>query len=179
MSSGVVSITLAVFVAALLTVATHCISLADARRAVEWPLLVAIAASLSLGTALERSGAAAAIARTLVDVTRTLGPTATLAAVYLATAVLTEIINHNAAAVLAFPLGLSAAALLGVSPRPFAMAVVLAASNAFASPVGYQTHMMVYGPGGYRFGDFVRTGVPLKLLLWALSVALIPAVWPF
>jgi di/tricarboxylate transporter len=179
MSSGFLDITIATFLAAGLMVASRCISAADARRAVDWPMLVAIAAAFGLGTALERSGAAGLIASELVGATRPLGPAATLAAIYLATMILTEIISNNAAAVLAFPFGLSAAAILDVDPKPFVVAVALAASNAYASPIGYQTHMMVYGPGGYRFGDFVRVGLPLKLILWAIAVVLIPRIWRF
>jgi di/tricarboxylate transporter len=179
MSTGLLDPTLASFVAAGLMIATRCISTADARQSVEWPVLVAIAASLGVGAALERSGAAKFLAGGLVDVTSPFGPLATLAAIYLGTMLLNELITNNAAAALAFPFCLEAARLLGVSPRPFIMAVTLAASFAFASPIGYQTHMMVYGPGGYRFGDFVKVGVPLNLLLWVVAMIVIPIWWPW
>lgn len=179
MSTGLLDPTLASFVAAGLMIATRCISTSDARQSVEWPVLVAIAASLGVGTALERSGAAEFLAGGLVDVTNPFGPLATLAAIYLGTMLLNELITNNAAAALAFPFCLEAARLLGVSPRPFLMAVTLAASFAFASPIGYQTHMMVYGPGGYRFGDFVKVGVPLNLLLWLVAMIVIPIWWPW
>ncbi len=93
--------------------------------------------------------------------------------------VLNELITNNGAAVLAFPFCLAAASELGVSSRPFLFGVALASSYAFASPIGYQTHMMVYGPGGYRFSDFVRVGLPLNLLLWIAAVAIVPLIWPF
>ena len=118
-------------------------------------------------------------AEQLVLVTRPWGPTATLAAIYFGTMVLNELISNNAAAALAFPFCLESARLLGVNERPFIMAVTLAASYAFASPIGYQTHMMVFGPGGYRFTDFVRVGVPLNLLMMTAAVILIPLIWPF
>jgi di/tricarboxylate transporter len=178
MSSGVINPTIAAFLAAGLLVATRCIAPTDARRAVEWPMLVAIAASFGLGAALEKSGAAEYLAGGLVDLTRPWGATATLAALYFGTMVLNELISNNAAAVLAFPFAVEAARMLEVSPRPMVMAIVIASSNAFASPIGYQTHMMVFGPGGYRFTDFLRVGVPMNLILWVAAVVLIPQIWP-
>src|SRR5262249_30526890 len=177
--SGLVDPTLAALAAAGIMVATRCISTADARQAVDWPVLVMIAASFGLGTALEESGAARVCAEALVGATRPWGPLATLAAIYFATMLLNELITNNGAAVIAFPFCLEAAGLLGVSPKPFVMAAALASSFAFASPIGYQTHMMVYGPGGYRFSDFVRVGLPLNLLLWGAAVLIIPWWWPW
>jgi di/tricarboxylate transporter len=170
---------LGAFVAGGLMVITRCISSSDARTAVEWPVLVAIGASFGLGTALEKSGAAAFLSGKLVDLTSSLGPHATLAAIYFVTMMLNELITNNGAAALAFPFCVQAAELSRCDSRPFVMAVALASSLAFGSPVGYQTHMMVYGPGGYRFTDFAKVGIPLNLLLWGLCVVLIPLVWPF
>jgi di/tricarboxylate transporter len=167
------------FLAAGALVAARCLTAGDARRSIQWPVLVAIAASFALGTALEKSGVAASMAGLIAQATRTLGPTTALAAIYLGTMILNELISNNAAAVLVFPIALSAASQLGVDPRPFIIAVALAASNAFASPIGYQTHMMVYGPGGYRFFDFVRVGVPLNVIVWVVAVIVIPMIWPF
>lgn len=169
---------LGAFVAGGLMVLTRCMSAADARQSVEWPVLIAIGASFGLGTALQETGAAEILAGKLVALTQPLGPYATLAAIYFVTMLLNELITNNGAAALAFPICIQAAELSGCNPRPFVMAVALAASFAFASPVGYQTHMMVFGPGGYRFSDFVKVGVPLNLLLWVASVILIPMVWP-
>jgi len=170
---------LGAFIAGGLMVLTRCMSAADARQAVEWPVLIAIGASFGLGMALEKSGVALFVASNLVRVTQPLGPYATLAAIYFVTMVLNELITNNGAAALAFPFCLKAAELSHCDARPFVMAVALAASFAFASPVGYQTHMMVFGPGGYRFSDFVKVGVPLNLLLWIVCVILIPIIWPF
>lgn len=170
---------LAAFIAGGLMVLTRCMTAADARQSVEWPVLIAIGASFGLGEALKSSGAAAALSEHLVAVTQPFGPWATLAAIYFVTMVLNELITNNGAAALAFPFALEAARLSGLEPRPFVMAVALAASFAFGSPVGYQTHMMVFGPGGYRFSDFVKAGVPLNLLLWIACVILIPFLWPF
>jgi di/tricarboxylate transporter len=102
-----------------------------------------------------------------------------LAAVYLTTMIFTELITNNAAAVLVFPIAVASAGSLGVSPMPFAMAVMMAASAGFATPIGYQTSLMVYGPGGYRFTDYLRFGVPLDLVLLLVCVVLIPMVWSF
>lgn len=167
------------FAIAALMVVFRCISTADARQAVEWPLLVSIAASFGLGKALEQSGVAKVTAELIVQSTHSFGPVAALAAIYAGTMILNELITNNGAANLAFPFALSVAKTLEVNERPFIMAVALAASYAFASPIGYQTHMMVYGPGGYRFMDFMKVGVPLNLLLWIASVALIQYFWPF
>lgn len=102
-----------------------------------------------------------------------------LAAVYLTTMIFTELITNNAAAVLVFPIAVASAGSLGVIPMPFAMAVMMAASAGFATPIGYQTSLMVYGPGGYRFTDYLRFGVPLDLVLLLVCVVLIPMVWSF
>jgi di/tricarboxylate transporter len=177
--SGKVDIMLVAFLAAGAMVAFRCISVADARKSIDLPVLLAIGASFGVGRALEVSGVAKLFAEQLVLITRPFGPTATLAAIYLGTMVLNELISNNAAAALAFPFCLESARLIGVNERPFIMAVTLAASYAFASPIGYQTHMMVFGPGGYRFTDFVRVGVPLNLLMWISAVILIPLIWPF
>src|SRR4051794_14359810 len=177
--SGKVDIMLAAFLAAGAMVASRCISPSDARKSVDLPVLLAIGASLGVGKALETSGVARLFAEQLVVFTRPWGPTATLAAIYFGTMVLNELISNNAAAALAFPFCLESARLLGVNERPFIMAVTLAASYAFASPIGYQTHMMVFGPGGYRFPDFMRVGIPLKLLMWIAAVILLPPIWPF
>ena len=177
--TGYVPIVLAAFIAAGAMISTRCISSAEARKSVDLPVLIAIAASFGVGRALEQSGVAKAFAGLLVEATRSWGPTATLAAIYFGTMVLNELISNNAAAALSFPFCLESARLLGVSERPFIMAVTLAASYAFASPIGYQTHMMVFGPGGYRFTDFMRVGIPLNVLMWITAVVLIPLIWPF
>lgn len=176
--SKLVPVVVAALLVATLMIVTGCLSAGEARRCIHWDVLLAIAAALALGTALARSGAAGALAHGLVAATGSWGPVAALAAVYLVTVLFTEVITHAAAAALVFPLALTVAAQLGVHPRPFAMAVVFGASFGFATPIGYQTHMMVFGPGGYRFTDFVRVGLPLNVLLWALVVVLIPVFWP-
>jgi len=148
-----------------------------ARAAIEWPVLITIASAFALGTAMESSGLAAMLARPLV--TAASGhPLATLLAIYLLTAVFSALVTNNAAAVLAFPIALEAAAAIGASPVPFAVTVMMAASASFVTPIGYQTNLMVYGPGGYRFGDFVRIGVPMTVVTATVALLVIPRVWP-
>jgi di/tricarboxylate transporter len=171
-------IVVAAFAAAAAMVLLGCISAGQARRAVSWDVLLTLAAAIALGEALRASGAAQAIGGVLIDLTVDLGPIATLAAVYLITVLFTEMMTNGAAAVLVFPLAMTVANELGLNPRAFAMAVVFGASFGFATPIGYQTNLMVYGPGGYRFSDYLKLGVPLNLLLWGLSVLLIPLIWP-
>lgn len=165
--------------AASLMVLFGCISTGDARQSIEWQVLITVAASFAVSAALENSGAAAVVAGYVVETTRVWGPIAALAAIYFLAMMLTELITNNAAAVLMYPFCLETARQLEVSPRPFLMALVLAASASFMTPIGYQTNMMVFGPGGYRFSDFFRIGVPLNMLLWIVATILIPLVWPF
>ncbi len=177
--TGVIPVVVAALAVAGLMIGTGCVSAGVARRYVQWDVLLAIAAALGLGEALKASGAATALAHTLVGLTSAWGPLAALAAVYLVTVIFTEIVTNAAAAALLFPLAVSVAGELGVDARGFAMAVIFGASFGFATPIGYQTHMMVFGPGGYRFADFLRVGLPLNVLLWILAVAVIPLFWPF
>ncbi|HTE20366.1 MAG TPA: SLC13 family permease, partial [Armatimonadota bacterium] len=172
-------VSISAFVIAALMIATRCISTSDAHSSLDWSTLISIAAAFGLGKALENSGAAQTVADVVVKGTGHWGPVAVLAALYLLTMVFTELITNNAAAALMFPFALALAAQLGVSPRPFVFGIMFAASLAFATPIGYQTNLMVYGPGGYRFTDFTKIGLPLNLLLWVLAVLLIPFVWPF
>jgi di/tricarboxylate transporter len=104
-------------------------------------------------------------------------PLAVLSAVYIATALLTAIVTNNAAAVLMFPVGLSAATEVGLSPEATAVAIAVAASASFATPVGYQTNLMVYGPGGYKYTDYLRFGLPLTLIVGVIALLVIPRVW--
>jgi len=172
-------VVMTVFTSAMLLIITRCISASTAREAVDWETLIAIAASFGLGKALENSGAAKAIAHVVVGSAGQFGPIGVLAAVYLLTLLFTELITNNAAAAIMFPFGIAVATAMGVSPRPFAVAIMFGASLAFAVPIGYQTHMMVYGPGGYRFSDFFRVGIPLNILMWIVVTLLIPVLWPF
>ncbi len=179
MTTNLVPIEIAATLVAVAMVALGCISQGEARQSVEWQVLVTIAAAFGVGAALQTSGAARAIAEMVFQVVEPLGPLAALAAVYFVASIITEMVTNNAAAVLLFPFCIETAKLFEVSERPFLMALVLAASASFMTPIGYQTNMMVYGPGGYRFSDFLRVGAPLNLLLWIVAVVVIPFFWPF
>ncbi len=168
----------AVLGAAGLMLLTGCTTMAEARRSIDWETLLAIAASFGIGRALETTGAAAFIGRGMID---SAGGNAwfSLAVVYGVTLLVTELITNNAAAALMFPLAMNTAATLGVNYMPFVAVVMMAASAGFATPIGYQTNLMVYGPGGYRFSDYLRVGVPLDLLVWGVTVVVTPLVFPF
>jgi di/tricarboxylate transporter len=176
---GWLPLSVAAFAAAGLAVATRCVSAAEARRSVDWPILIVVGAALGIGTAMDRSGLAREIAGAITAPAGAFGPLAALAVVYLATMVLTEVISNNAAAALMLPIALATAAQIGVDARGFAIAVCIAASCGFATPFGYQTHLIVYGPGGYRFKDFVRVGLPLDLLCAAVAIGVIPLFFGF
>lgn len=179
LSTGWVSTVMAAFLVAGLMVVTGCISVGEARQSIDWQTLITIAAAFGLGEALVASGMVAVIAEFLAETIGRLGPVGVLVGVYLMTMLFTETITNNAAAALVFPFAVAIAQQTGVSPRPFAMAVAFAASASFMTPLGYQTNMMVFGPGGYRFSDFLRVGLPLSLLCLIAATLLIPLMWPF
>jgi di/tricarboxylate transporter len=155
------------------------LSLRQARNALDLDILVLIAAAFGLGAAVASSGLGAVIADLLVRGSAQLGPIGALAGVLVATMALTEMVSNNAAAALLFPVALAVADQLGVDARPFVIAVTMGASLSFLTPVGYQTNLLVYGLGGYRFTDFTRAGVPLNLIAITLSLLLIPRAFPF
>lgn len=177
-ATGLLSMLEAGLVAAGLMLVTRCTTGADARASIDWSVLVVIGAALGLGRAMEQSGAAAVLAESWLGLAGG-NPWIALAAVYALTNVFTELITNNAAAVLVFPIAQATAAGLGVSLWPFVAVIMIAASASFATPIGYQTNLMVYGPGGYRFTDYVRIGLPLNLIVGVIAVLLAPLVWPF
>jgi di/tricarboxylate transporter len=164
-------------IAAALMIATRCCSIEQARRAVDLPLIVAIGSSLVIGRAIQTSGLAEGVAGALLGANST--PWLALAQVYLATLLLTEFVTNNAAAVMMLPIAQAVSMALGVSVMPFVIVVAIAASAGFATPLGYQTHLMVLGAGGYRFSDFVRIGVPLDLVAMTVTLSVTPFVFPF
>lgn len=177
-ASGLLSILEAAFLAAGAMLVAGCLTASRARRSLDLPVLVVIAASFALGSAMTETGAAQWVAQSMMGLGE-FSPWVMLALIYLLTAVFTEVITNNAAAVLMFPIALATSDQLGVSVLPFAVTVMIAASASFITPLGYQTNLMVYGPGRYRFKDYVRIGVPLSLLVAVVAVAIIPAVWGF
>ena len=178
-ASGELSIELAALFGAMLMVLTRCISLRQAYLAVDWRIVILIGGTLALGTAMEKTGTANAIADSLVAWSGALGPVALIAVLYLLTLGMTELMSNNATAALLTPIAISIAHQGGWDPRPFAFCVAFAASCSFLTPIGYQTNTMVYGPGGYRFTDYFKVGVWLSLLNWLAATLLIPRIWPF
>jgi di/tricarboxylate transporter len=178
-SLGAYPVSIAAFLAAGLLLATRSISGGSARRSVDWSILIVIGASFGIALAMQKTGAAEAVASLIYFAAGSAGPIAALIVVYLTALLLAELLHHNAAVALMFPISVETAHLVGVDPRGFVMAVAIAGCCAFASPVTYQTHLMVYGPGGYRFTDFVRVGLPLDAICAAIAIALIPVFWPF
>ena len=165
-------------IAAGLMIVTRCCRLSDARNAIDWPVLLSIAASFALGKALEKTEATRFIADSMTNMAGG-SPWWSLAAIYGVTLLATELITNNAAAALMFPFAIATAGSLQANPIPFIVSVMMAASAGFATPIGYQTNLMVYGPGGYKFSDYVKIGVPLDILIWVVTVAIAPLVWPF
>jgi di/tricarboxylate transporter len=175
---GWLSMLKAALVAAAGMIATRCVNTSAARRSVEWSVLLTIGAAFGIGMAMEKTGVATLLAKTLIGYT---GASAWggLVGVYLSTAIITQLVTNNAAAALMFPIAFALAGDLGVSFLPFVIAVMFAASASFATPIGYQTNLMVMGPGGYRFGDYLRMGVPLNVLTGVVAILVIPMAWPF
>ncbi len=175
---GWLSILKAALLAAGLMIIARCTTASIARNAVDWQVLMVIAASFGIGTALQTTGAAAAVADTLVSLANGV-PWLALALIFIATALFSALATNNAAAVLMFPIALLTARHLEVSILPFAITIMIAASASFATPIGYQTNLMVFGAGGYRFSDYLRIGIPLTVLVGLLTTVLVPLVWPF
>ena len=177
-SLGWLEMLAAALVAALLMIVGRCCTSGEARQSIDWSVLLVIGASLGIGQALDSSGAAEAVASKLISLAGG-HPWLVLVMVYFVSMVFTELVTNNAAAVLVFPIALAAARSLEVSFMPFAITIMVAASGGFATPIGYQTTLMVFGPGGYKFSDYVRLGVPLDLVFMAVTVSITPWIYPF
>jgi di/tricarboxylate transporter len=163
---------------------TGCLKTNEAYASIEWNILFLIYGMLAAGLALEQTGAALWLATHVVDGVQAFVPGEhkafyVLAALYLVTTFLTEILSNNAVAALMTPIAIGIATQLGVSIQPFVVAVMFAASAAFATPIGYQTNTYVYGVGGYRFTDFLKIGIPLNILCFVTAMVIIPRIWPF
>ena len=165
-------------VAAVAVLLAGCVSFRELRNSLDLRLIAVIVCSFALGAAIDKTGIADIVAGGL-GAWAGADPYWTLVFVYVVTVLSTELLTNNAAAVLMFPIGLAASQQLGVDPMPFVMAVMIGASAGFMSPIGYQTNLMIYGPGGYRFLDYVRVGAPLSLVVGTASLIVIPRFWPF
>jgi len=159
------------------------ISPLEAYNSINWQIIVLIGCLIPLGIAIQSSGTAKMIGNTMVNLLRFVPDhqqaTFLLAMVYLVAMILTEVSSNAATAIIMTPIALAASANLGLDPRPFIFAICFAASASFITPIGYQTNLMVYGPGGYKFSDYIRVGLPLSITLWVMAVILIPILWPF
>lgn len=175
---GLLSMLKAAMLAAGMMLITRCCRISAARRSVDWQVLMVIAASFALGNALEKSGLAHTVGHGLISLAGN-HTWISLALVYLVTILFTELITNNAAAVLVFPIAMSTARDLGVNFMPFAVVIMMAASASFATPIGYQTNLMVYGPGGYHFTDYMKIGIPLGFGVAVTVIGLTPLFWPF
>jgi di/tricarboxylate transporter len=177
-AAGVMSILESAILGVVLLLVTRTLRIQQVYQSIDWTVIFLLVGILPLGIAIERTGLAAVLAGGIVELGEPLGAAAALALVILATSILTEVITNNSAAVLMVPIVFEVARQLGVDPKPFLMGVAFAASMSFATPTGYQTNTMVFVPGGYKFTDFFRVGVPLNLLFWVLASLLIPVIWP-
>lgn len=176
-ATGVTSMLNAALAGAVLMIATGCCSVNQAEKSLDLMVIVTIAASFALGVALEKTGVAALIADTVIE----LGQGRAwlmLVLCYLLVSLLTELITNNAAAILVLPIVVEMTAKAGLNHEPFIFAIIMAASASFATPLGYQTNLMVYGPGGYRFSDFLKVGLPMNVFIGAVTLGVLLLGWP-
>jgi di/tricarboxylate transporter len=177
-STGMVDIMVAALAGCFAMILGRCVSLRDAYRAIQGNVLILIVGTIALGTAMERTGTARLYGEAVVSLFEGAGPQVVLAVLIVLTSLSTQVLSNNATAVLLFPIALSMAESLGVDARPFVIAVCFGASACFATPIGYQTNLLVYGPGGYRFSDFLKLGIPINLVVCVVATTLIPVFWP-
>ena len=178
-ASGYIPIVAGAIIGCILMVMTRCITLDEAYGSINWQVIFLLAGVLTLGTALEKTGAARLLGGLMVETLGSLGPMALVSGIYLATSILTELMSNNATAALLAPIAIAAAESQGIDSRPLLMAITFAASASFMTPVGYQTNTLIYGPGQFRYADFLRVGTPLNIMFWLLATFLIPHYWPF
>ena len=180
---GLMQIAAAAAVAVVILLLTGALTPPESYRSINWSVIFLIAAFVPVGSAFLSTGTADFLASGLLWVAQSVPPEAapwvSVALIYLGTSLLTQMVSNAAAAIIVTPIAISLATNLGVDPRPLVVAICFAASAEFMTPMGYQTNLMVYGPGAYRFLDYTKFGAPLNLLFWALAVALIPRIWPF
>lgn len=164
-------------VAAILMILMRCCTATEARKSVDWSILIVIGSAIGIGMSLEQSQAAASIAQGLLSIAGG-DPLFALAAIYIATMLCTELITNNAAAVLMFPIAINAASALQCNPTPFVITLMIAASASFLSPFGYQTNTMIYSVGGYQVKDYLKFGIPLSVIVFLVTLVAVPKVWP-
>jgi di/tricarboxylate transporter len=165
-------------IAAAVLLITRCLTPTQALRSIDAQVLLVIIAAFGIGKAMQITGAAEFIAMQGVGLAGG-NPWLVLSALYITTSILTEMVTNNAAALILFPIAMATADQMGVSVTPYVFAIMMGASASFATPIGYQCNMMVYGPGGYRFSDYLKIGIPMNLVMWIVASILIPMIWPF
>ena len=178
-SLGIAEIVVSSIIGAVLLILVGCLTMEEAYKSIEWRIIFLLAGVLTLGIALENTGAAEVISNSIVSTAGSWGVIGILSAFYLLTTILTSVMSNNATAVLLAPIAIATAHSLGVNPRPFLIAVMFAASSSFMTPVGYQTNTLIYSPGQYKFADFLKVGTPLNIILWLAATFLIPYFWEF
>ena len=178
-TTGMADIMVCALAAVFLLILSGCLQLRDAYRAMEGNVLVLIAGAIALGAAMEKTGAAKFYAGGFLSLFHGADARIVLAGIILLTSISTQILSNNATGVLLIPIAISTALSLGVHPKPFIIAVCLGASACFATPIGYQTNLLVYSPGGYRFSDYLKLGIPLNILVVIMGSIFIPVYWPF
>ncbi len=176
--TGVLSMLQAGVLASGLMIVSRVIRYSIGIESIDWRVLIAIASSLGIGVALKTTGVAGLLAENVLSYAAT-NTFLLLAITYFLTWILTELITNNAAAVLVFPIAVSIAGSLGLNFIPFAMVIIMAASASFSTPIGYQTNLMIYGPGGYRYTDYIKIGLPLNLIVASITLSLVPLLWKF
>jgi di/tricarboxylate transporter len=175
---GWLHISVAAVLGAVLSVLTGCLTMDEAYMSIEWKSVYLIAGMLPMGIAMEKTGTAQFLSEQILSAVGGGGPTAVLVGLFVLTTIITAFMSNAAAAVLVAPIAINTAFTLGADPRAFAMGVGIAASNAFLFPIGHQACILVYGPGGYRFFDYTKVGLPLTLLIWILMIVFLPMFWP-
>jgi di/tricarboxylate transporter len=178
-SLGLADIMTCALTAAFLMIITGCLQMRDAYRALQGDVLLLIAGTIALGAAMQKTGASQLYAETFLSFFTGFTPIIILGAIILLTSICTQLLSNNATAVLLLPIAVSTAIGIGVDPKPFIIGVCFGASACFATPMGYQTNLMVYGPGGYRFTDYMKLGIPLNIFVVVASTLCIPLLWPF
>ena len=178
-TTGLADIMASALTAVFLMLLTGCLNLRDAYRALRADVLLLIAGTIALGAAMEKTGASRIYAEAFLGIFEGAGPRIVLGGIVLLTSVGTQLLSNNATAVLLIPIAISTAVSLNVDPKPFIIAVCFGASACYATPIGYQTNLMVYGPGSYRFMDYLKLGIPLNLIVLFLGTIFIPVFWPF
>ena len=176
---GLADIMTCALTAAFLMIITGCLQMRDAYKALQGDILLLIAGTIALGVAMQKTGASELYAQTFLSFFAGFSPTIVLGAIILLTSICTQLLSNNATAVLLLPIAISTALGLDVDPKPFIVGICFGASACFATPVGYQTNLMVYGPGGYSFMDYMKLGIPLNIFVVVDSTIFIPLIWPF